>query len=61
MENTESWNRFARTGSVSDYLNYVNKSSSDNDRCYEEANKGKERGQRERTSDGNGTFSSYHW
>lgn len=61
MENTESWDTFTRTGSVSDYLNYVNKSGSDRDGSHNGTNKGEERGQRERASDGNGAFGSYHW
>lgn len=61
MENTESWNIFARTGRVTDYLNYVKGNSSDEKHYCDGVNKREERGQRERTSDGNGTFSSYHW
>lgn len=61
MESTESWNTFTRTGSVSDYLNYVNKRGSDRNSYRDGTNKAEERGQCEGTSDGNGAFSSHHW
>lgn len=61
MENTESWNTFTRTGSVSDYLNYVNKSGSDRESFHDGTNKAEERGQCERASDGNGAFGRHHW
>ncbi len=59
MENEESWNTFARTGKVTDYLNYTGSSYAGEN----SAGNGmrEERGQRERASDGNGTLSGYHW
>lgn len=61
MENTESWNTFTRTGSVSDYLNYVSNSSSDRETYHDGISRREERGQCEGTSDGNGAFGSNHW
>ena len=61
MGNEESWNTFARTGRVSDYLAYAGYGN----RQEESANWGnvrkEERERREGTSDGNGAFGSYHW
>ncbi len=56
MENEESWNAFVQTGRVSDYLDYAKSSRSDGVNSVKE-----ERGQREGTSDRDGTVSSYHW
>lgn len=60
MENTEGWNTFANTGRVSDYLDYVNHSSK-KDSYNNGTSRREERGQRERTGDGNGAVSSHHW
>lgn len=56
MENNNCWDTFTKTGRVNDYLEYAknNHSSAMNSRK-------EERGQRERTSDGDGTVSRYHW
>ncbi len=56
MENEESWTTFMNTGSVSDYLEYARTSRTDGINSVKE-----ERGQREGTSDGNGTVGRYHW
>lgn len=56
MENEESWNTFVHTGKVSDYLEYAKAGRSDGINSVKE-----ERGQREGTSNGNGTVSRYHW
>lgn len=61
MENEESWNTFARTGRVSDYLEYVNNSRPGGDSFDSRNSVKEERGQREGTSDGNGIVGSYHW
>jgi hypothetical protein len=59
MENEKSWNTFASTGKVSDYLNYAsNRSGGDN--CLRDR-AGEERELRERTSNGHGAVGSYHW
>jgi hypothetical protein len=56
MRNNENWERFARSGQVSDYLVYagVDRRSDRAENTVKE-----ERGQRERTCDGNGTFRGY--
>lgn len=61
MENESSWNTFARTGKVSDYLSYAQGGNrGENCTCRDNGRK-EERGTREGTSDGNGAFGSYHW
>jgi len=56
MEKENYWDTFARTGRVSDYLEYVENNRSSSMNSMKE-----ERGQREGTSDGDGTVSRYHW
>ena len=55
MGNEANWNTFTQTGKVSDYLAYVREGNG-----WENAAK-EERGTRERESDRNGAFGSYHW
>lgn len=59
MRNDDDWNKFTRTGRVSDYLTYTG--NAENRERREEDAVREERGQREGTCDGNGAFSSYHW
>lgn len=61
MESTDGWNTFVHTGKVSDYLNYATGNRSDGDSYHDGMAGWEERGQRERTSDGNGAFGCYHW
>lgn len=58
MGNEADWNTFARTGKVTDYLAYA---KSEKEHTHWENEEKKERGQRERTSDGNSAFGSYRW
>lgn len=59
MRNEENWETFTHTGRVSDYLMYAGERNRWENRA-ENAVK-EERGQRERTCDGNGAFGSYRW
>lgn len=61
MENESSWNTFTRTGRVADYLAYAQSESRSENRTGWDKEREEERGTRERTSDGNGAFGSYHW
>lgn len=61
MGNEESWNTFARTGRVSDYLTYAGYGKRQEESANWENVRKEEREQRERASDGNGAFGSYHW
>lgn len=61
MGNEGSWNTFARTGRVSDYLAYVGDAKQREGASGWENERKEERGQREGASDRNGAFGSYHW
>jgi hypothetical protein len=58
MRNDENWERFARSGQISDYLMYA---GADRRECHTENAVKEERGRRERTCDGNGAFCGNHW
>lgn len=61
MENESSWNTFARTGKVSDYLAYARSEGRSENRTGWEQERKEERGHREGASNGNGAFGSNHW
>lgn len=61
MGNEGSWNTFARTGRVSDYLAYARNTKQRAESAGWENERKEEREQREGASDGNGAFRSYHW
>lgn len=56
MNAENSWNTFASTGKVSDYLEYVKESRGSYTNSVKE-----EREIGERTSDGDGTVRRYNW
>lgn len=61
MGNEADWNTFTHTGKVTDYLAYARSENQSTNYMRQEKDGQEARRQRERASDGNSTFGSYHW